>query len=276
VIVWVDGRLADASSPEVSISPLDHAILTGDGVFETLKVCDGVPFAIRRHLARLHRSASALSLRVPADDVLRRAMLDVVEANGLAEGRLRVTLTGGAVATLGSDRGGAEPTTIIAAGPMPAWPASTAVVTVSWPRNERSPLAGVKSVSYAENVVALAHAHRYGAGEAIFGNLAGNLCEGTGSNVFLAYRGRLVTPPLTAGCLAGITRELLLEVTDAVEEDVPLNLLSGAEEAFLSSSTREVQPISSVDGRSLPQVCGPLSTKAADALSELVERDVDP
>jgi branched-chain amino acid aminotransferase len=276
VIVWIDGRLADATSPEGRVSPLDHALLTGDGVFETLKVCGGVPFAITRHLRRLRRSAGVMELTVLDDATLREAIAAVVDANGVVEGRLRVTVTGGAATTLGSDRGGATPTTIVACGPMPAWPDSTAVVTVPWPRNEHSPLAGVKSVSYAENVVALAQARRRGAGEAVFPNTAGNLCEGTGSNVFLVAGGELVTPPLSAGCLAGITRELLLEFGGAVERDVPLAALGEADEAFLSSSTREVQPISAVDGRPLASVPGPLSKEAAEAFRALVLRDLDP
>ena len=94
---------------------------------------------------------------------------------------------------------------------MAPWPAVTEVVVVPWPRNEHGALVGLKTVSYGENVVALAFAADRGAGEALFGNLAGNLCEGTGTNVFVGLAGRLVTPPLSSGCLPGVTRDLLLE-----------------------------------------------------------------
>src|SRR4029078_9248441 len=110
-------------------------------------------------------------------------------------------------------------------------------------RNERCPLAVLKTTSYAENVIALAYAAERGASEAVFGNLAGNLCEGTGTNVFVAVGGRLVTPPLAAGCLAGVTRALVLELTDAVEENVALGALARVDEAFLTSSTRDVQAV---------------------------------
>ena len=113
-------------------------------------------------------------------------------------------------------------------------------------------LAGLKTISYAENVVALHYARERGATEAVFANLAGNLCEGTGTNVFLRIGGRLVTPPLSAGCLAGVTRALVLELTDASEDDLPLAALADADEAFLTSTTRDVQPIRAIDGPRRP------------------------
>ena len=211
-----------------------------------------MPFAARRHLERLALSAAAM--RLPCPDARRAAARRWPRSSpptGWTTARLRITVTGGP-SPLGSDRGDVRPTVIVAGGPLTDWPATTAVVTVPWPRNERAALAGVKTISYGENVVALAYAHERGAGEAIFANLAGNLCEGTGTNVFVAVGGRLVTPPLSSGCLAGVTRDLLLELLDVVEEDVPLSALAAADEAFLSSSTREVQPISAVDGHPLP------------------------
>jgi branched-chain amino acid aminotransferase len=271
--VWIDGRVLDEA--EARISPFDHGLLTGDGVFETLRIYRGVPFAARRHLERLARSAAGLGLTLPSPAVLRTAMDDVVAANGLSEGRLRITVTGG-VAPLGSDRAGAVPTVIIAATTMAPWPQTTPVVAVPWCRNEKGALAGIKTISYAENVVALAYARERGAGEAIFGNLGGDLCEGTGTNVFVGRRGRLMTPTLASGCLPGVTRDLLLEVVDVVETDLPLPALRGADEAFLTSSTREVQPIARVDDRTLPEAPGPLTRAAAGAFQALVERDLDP
>ncbi len=271
--VWIDGEVVEASVARVS--PFDHGLLTGDGVFETLRVYGAVPFAARRHLERLALSAAAMQLPCPEPELLRQAMADVVAANGVESGRMRITLTGG-VAPLGSDRADVRPTVILAVGPLTDWPAATAVVTVPWPRNERAALAGVKTISYGENVVALAYAHERGAGEAIFANLAGNLCEGTGTNVFFAVGGRLITPPLAAGCLAGVTRDLLLELVDVVEDDVPLSALAAADEAFLSSSTREVQPISAVDGVALAAVPGPCTALARSRFADLVRRDTDP
>lgn len=272
-VVWLNGALVEAA--EARVSPFDHGLLTGDGVFETLKVVAGRPFAVRRHLDRLGRSTGGMRLPCPPRALLLAAIDDVIGANGLDAGRLRVTVTGGPGA-LGSDRAAVEPTVIVATGPLPAWPATADVVLAPWPRNERGALVGVKSVSYGENVVALAHARDHGAGEALFANLAGNLCEGTGTNVFVGIGGRLVTPPVSAGCLAGVTRELVLELVDVVEDDIPMAALAGADEAFLTSSTRDVQPLRAVDGRRLGQCPGPLTEKAGAAFRALVGRDLDP
>ena len=271
--VWISGSVCDET--DARISPFDHGLLTGDGVFETLKVYGGVPFAARRHLERLDVSCKGLGLPLADHGRLREAMQQVIEANAIVDGRIRITMTGG-VSPLGSDRGSGGPLIIVAGGALSPWPASTDVSIVPWPRNERGALAGLKTTSYGENVVALAYAKERGGGEAIFGNTVGNLCEGTGTNVFVGIGGRLITPPLSAGCLAGVTRALVLEVTECVEEDVPLSALADADEAFLSSTTREVQPIRAVDGRSLREVPGPLTVRAADAFNSLVSRDLDP
>ncbi|MGH9186037.1 MAG: aminotransferase class IV, partial [Acidimicrobiales bacterium] len=196
-------------------------------------------------------------------------------ANQPGVGRLRITVTGG-VGPLGSGRGDNGPTVVVVTGPLAEWSPTTAVVTVPWPRNERSAIAGLKTISYGENVVALARAHELGASEAIFPNTIGNLCEGTGTNVFVGVEGRLVTPALSAGCLAGITRELLLELGLAEEADVPIAMLTVADEVFLTSSTREIQPVSTVDGNDLPACLGPLTRAAMDAFAKLVARDLDP
>jgi branched-chain amino acid aminotransferase len=272
--VWVNGGLVDAASAVIPVA--DHGLTVGDGLFETMKVVDGHAFAMTRHLARLRRTASGMGLHgVPDDDVLRGAVDDTIAANGAAVGRLRVTVTGG-IGPAGTTRGDAPPTVLVVCGPPGEWDATAAVATVPWPRNERGALAGLKTTSYAENVIALEHAHAAGASEAIFGNTVGNLCEGTGSNVFVVLDGRLLTPPLASGCLAGVTRELVLEVVEAVEEDVPMTALARVEEAFLTSSTRDVQAIGSIDGRPLASAPGPLTRAAMDAWRTLEASSLDP
>jgi branched-chain amino acid aminotransferase len=274
----VDGVLAPAD--ELRISPLDHGLMVGDGVFETLRVYDGVPFAWTRHLERLARSAAGLGLPVPTIDDLRRQADAVLHANDLREARLRITVTGGP-APLGSERAAVDPTVVIAASALTPWPPTADVVTVPWPRNERGATAGLKTISYAENVRALAYAHEHSAGEAVFANTRGDLCEATGSNVFVVQDGALLTPPGDAGCLLGVTRALVLELAaddgvDAHEVDLPLAALAGADEAFLSSTTREVQAIAHVDGAALPAAPGPVTKRLGDLFADLVARNPDP
>jgi branched-chain amino acid aminotransferase len=275
---WVDGRLLPLEEARVSV--LDHGLVVGDGVFETLRVYDRVPFAWTRHLARLRSSADGLGLDIPPVDELRAASDAVLEANGLREARLRITVTGG-VAPPGSGRGHGPPTAFVLAFPFEPAADTIDVVVAPWTRNEHGALAGLKTISYGANVRALAYAAARDAGEAIFANTAGNLCEATGSNVFLVRDDVLVTPPASAGCLLGVTRALLLELCSeigiAVEErDVEIGALGHADEAFLSSTTREVQPIAHVDGVALPAAPGPLSTRLATAFGKLVARNPDP
>lgn len=273
-LVWINGDLVP--SAEATVSVFDHGLTVGDGVFETLKAVEGAPFAARRHLDRLRRSAAGLELSVPAtDDELRMAMDAVLASHGRPSlARVRITVTGGP-APLGSDRGTSGPVIVIAVGPMAPPASETSVCVVPWPRNERSAVAGLKTISYAENVVALAHAKEHGCTEALFANTAGHLCEGTGSNVFVAVDGRLVTPPLSSGCLAGVTRDLVLEVTGAVEEVVPMDTFWAAEEVFLTSTGRDVQPVHRVDDRRLAAP-GPLTVAAAETFAALVAKGDDP
>jgi len=271
--MWVDGRLVDAADARISV--LDHGLTVGDGVFETMRAYDGRPFAVSRHLERLAVSAAGLRLSLPPSGVVREAIADVLASNGIVHGVVRVTVTGGAGPT-GSARGNAEPTVIVVAADLVPWPPTADVAVVPWPRNERGALSGLKSISYGENVVALAWAHDRSADEALFANLAGNLCEGTSTNVFVALGGRLHTPPLSAGCLAGVTRQLVTESCDVVERDLSLAELARAEEAFLTSSTREVQAVRAVDGVPLPRAPGPLTRTAAEALAALILADIDP
>ena len=204
-------------------------------------------------------------------------MAAATDASGLAAARLRLTVTAGR-GPLGSGRGEAGSSVLIGVEPLgaqvnPHAPARVAIV--AWRRNEHGATAGLKTTSYAENVVALAWARRRGADEAIFANTAGRLCEGTGSNVFVVVDGQVLTPPLASGCLAGITRELVLTCTGAVETDLPLAALAEASEAFLTSTMRDVQPIASVDGRPL-RGSGAWTAEVAAAFAALVAGERDP
>jgi branched-chain amino acid aminotransferase len=270
---WINGRLVDDADATVSI--YDHGFTVGDGVFETAKIDHGVPFALTRHLDRLHRSARGLGLDLDIA-VVRKGVDAVLDTVTWDHARLRITVTGG-TSPLGSARGSGGCTIVVAAGPLHGWEPTAKVCTVPWARNERAATVGLKTTSYADNVVALAYAADCGAEEAIFGNTRGELCEGTGSNVFVGIGGRLITPPLESGCLPGVTRALVIEwLGDVVEDAVPLAALESADEAFLTSSTRDIQPIASVDGSALPQAPGPLTQRALDVWARRAAEHSDP
>lgn len=278
--VWFNGALRAAD--RVTLSPFDHGVTVGNGVFETLIAYEGIPFAFRRHHERLMRSAAVMDLPVPVPQILRDAAISVIAANGLEEqpARVRITVTGGP-SPLGSERGSAGTTVMVAASAAPFMGEAEDVWVVPFTRNENGALVGVKSTSYGENVVALTHAKDRGAGEAILGNTKGGLCEGTGTNVFVVDEDGLVTPPLESGCLAGVTRALVLELCaregiPVREEALPLEALRRASEAFLTSTTREVQPIASVDGMAMLAVPGELTDRLRRAFREMAASDVDP
>jgi len=278
MIVWINGGLTPLE--DAAISPLDHGLVVGDGVFETIRVYRGQPFAWTRHAKRLHVSADGIGLTAPAADELRAAADAVLAANDLVDARLRITVTGGP-APPGSRRAPVPPTVVVVAFALEPTSETASVMVVPWTRNEGGALTGLKTISYAENVRALAYVEARGANEAIFPNTQGNLCEATGSNVFLVLDGACVTPPLAAGCLNGVTRQLLLEIAPATgvaieERDVPVEALRRADEAFVTSTVRELQPIASVDGTALPVAPGPITKQLAAAFTDLTNRDVDP
>lgn len=276
VRVWVDGRRVDPAAP--AIPALDHGVTVGDGAFEACKVVGGKAFALSRHARRLDRSLEGLGLP-PADHVfLSRGIDAVLSGEPIRFGRLRYSVTGGP-GPLGSDRTGTALTYIVTAAPQPPVPASGKVVVVPWTRNERSATAGLKTTSYADNVVALAYAQARGGIEAVLANTRGELCECTGSNIFVVVDGAILTPPVESGLLRGITRELLLEWCVEAgmpvrEQALPLDVLTTADEVFLTSSTKDVMPVHAVDDRRL--AVGSLTQAAARVFERCARERMDP
>lgn len=272
--LWINGQISTIEAAR--ISPFDHGLLVGDGVFETLPARNGALFAAREHWERMVHSCEVMGLIPPTWDVFEQGLLAVLDANGLTDARLRVTLTSGE-GPLGSERGPGEGTLIVTAAIQKPWPPTESVCLVPWTRNEHGALAGVKSISYGENVRALAYAKARHYNEALLANTRGELCEGTGSNIFVVIEGRLLTPPLSSGCLAGVTRALVLQACrDAglayAEEAMPTSVLQICEEAFLTSSTRDVHPIAEIDARPLPHAPGPVTQVVKEAFADLVRR----
>ena len=271
--IWLNGRLYD-DPHQAAVAGIDHGLVVGDGVFETLKVTEAGAFAIRRHLARLNRSAAALGLPQPDHGEIREAIDAVLDGRDFPRGKLRITYTGGC-GPLGSEAPYGPPTLIIMLAPANAAPQSTSIVTAPWTRNEHGALAGVKSTSYAENVRTLGYAAERGCSEAIFLNTAGHVCEGTGTNIFLVFKDTIVTPPLSSGPLAGVTRELIMERSMVEERDVTLSEAKAADEAFLTSSMRDIQGIERWDYQVFSRT-RPTTQSLATSFAEWFEAEIDP
>jgi branched-chain amino acid aminotransferase len=251
----VDGAISPTAEARVPVA--DDGLLRGDGVFEMIRLYGGRPFALGEHLDRLERSAAAIELPVDRAAVEREvgALLD---AFGEDDAALRIVLT----------RGGRR---IVLTEALPTWPDSARVATVTYSPTEI--LTGVKSTSYAANMQATRIAAARGADEAILVRPDGVVLEAPTSAVFWVSDGELRTPSLDTGILDSITRDRILAALDVAEGDYDADDLRGAEQAFLASTTREVQPISAVDGRELPGA-PTRAREAADALRAAVEREL--
>lgn len=278
--VWLNGRILDPADATLLVT--DHGITVGDGVFETIGVRDGEPVARTRHIRRLLWCAEKMAMQLPEwQDVEAGidAVLAACDDATRAFGRMRVTWTSGD-GPLGSGRGPGPGSLIVWAEAATEWAPTSRIAVCPWPRNERGAMAGIKTTSYAENVVALTWAKQFGADEAILLDTRGNVCEGTGSNIVWAVDGELVTPALSTGCLAGITRALVLQTSDVREAEVDESALARCTGAAVLSSTRDVHPVSWLrlsDGtvREFFDV-DPLISAANDALLALYRHDVNP
>jgi branched-chain amino acid aminotransferase len=245
-------------SEQALIPVTDDGLLRGDGVFEVSRLYRGVPFAHREHIDRMRLSAA--NLRLPADfDALERETDALLEAAGPVDGQIRVVLT----------RGGRR---IITVEPLPPQPPVARVATVTY--RPTILLDGVKSLSYAANVLAVRLARERGFDEALFVTPEGRVLEGATWTFFWVEAGRLLTTPLDDHILDSITRRLIVAGSGAVERSCTLADLTRADEAFIASSAREVQPITVIDDIELPAAPGPVSRAAHLALLGHIEREV--
>ena len=254
-IVWLNGELLDEH--EATVPALDRGVLWGYGLFETMRAYGGAVWAFDEHYDRLCAGGEVIGLDVPDADTVARSLGDVLVANDLVDAGVRVTITAGAgPPDPQSDAEG--PSNILAT----AWPlrdytelyaSGAALVTI--PGGGR-PLAGVKTTSYAVSVAGRHIARNAGGDDALFVDGDGHVLEATGSNLFVARDGRLITPPLTEAVLPGVTRRHVLRVAsdagfETAEEPLHVDDLFAADDVVLTSSLREVYPARSVDGRPL-------------------------
>src|SRR5215213_1526844 len=254
--MWLASVNGAVSPVEEALIPVsDEGLLRGDGGFEVMRVYGGTPFALDEHLARLAHTCAGLRLDVDLE-ALRAEALAVI---GAPESLVRLVVT----------RGGHR----IAIGePLPAHPATARVATGTYAPTRI--LNGLKTLSYAANMLAVRIAKEQGADEALFVTPHGRVLEGPTWTFFWVAGGALHTPPLSDGILDSITRRRLLDEADVTEAPCTLDDVRGAEEAFIASSVREVMPIASVDDIVVPQAPGPVSRAAHDAFRRRVEREL--
>lgn len=243
--MWTEVRnQAGSISSNPIVSAQDHGLLVGDGIFETLQTQAGTILSLDRHLDRMRRSAAIVGFPEVPESSISDALQNLRKNADFQEvaGRLRITLTSG-VGALGSNRSD-DWTLIISWVNSAAWPAFANVQISNVTRYSKSILAGAKTTSYMENVIALQNAKAAGFDEAILLNENGHISEGTGSNIFFIKDREIFTPPLSSGALGGITRELLMDTVPAIKELqlVPADV-ARMDAAFLTSSTRDLQPI---------------------------------
>jgi branched-chain amino acid aminotransferase len=273
-MVNVNGKITDQANAVVSV--FDHGFLYGEGVYETLRTYSGQPFLFDRHMRRLRKSASMLSLSVPAaNEEIDRRFRETMKAVGLGtqgrEAYLRILVTRGIGELTYDPAACGDPTIVIIAKPhvdppVDAFERGVMVALVDIVRNHPgsvNPL--IKSNNLLNNALAMQEAFRRGAFEGVMRNYRGELAECTTANLFVVKDGEALTPPLDAGLLAGITREYLFEVGRdtgiAVREQTLRDAdLLGADEAFLTSTTRELVPIVRVDNHTIGEgVPGPVT-----------------
>jgi branched-chain amino acid aminotransferase len=235
MMLWLDGRLRHAG--EAAILPSDRGFLLADGLFETIRVTAGVIAHFPRHMARLRGGAAVLALPLPWSDVeLAGAAAAVIAANQNA-GSLRLTVTRGPGPRGVVPPATATPTLLITAAPFaPPLLSARLVIARGTCRNERSPLARIKSLGYGDGILARLEAARAGADDALLLNTRGTIAEATAASLFLRRDGRWLTPPVADGALPGIARGLLLEAGFAEERSLAESDLDGAESVFLANS----------------------------------------
>ncbi len=246
---------------KAALDPRDRGFTLGDGLFETIRVRDGRPLLLDLHLARLRAGAGRIGLsRVPDDETLSGAIRMTLEANGLSDAAVRLTVSRGVPANRGlSSKPEPAPSLVVHAQPFAGYPAELysrglRAATSSIPRNERSPLARIKALSYLDNVLARREADASGVDEALMLNTAGHLACASAANLFLARGETLLTPDPESGVLPGTVRGLVLAELapqmglTAVERTVRTEELATADEAFLTSALLGVMPLTEVDG----------------------------
>src|SRR6266481_8093505 len=278
--IFIDGKFYSESNAKVSV--FDHGLLYGDGVFEGIRFYNGRVFRLEEHLERLWDSARSICLDIPMSmSEMTEALLETIRQNDLRDGYIRLLVTRG-VGNLGLNPTQCKhPSVIIITATIALYPPEIyakglTVVTVATRRTNPSALnPAVKSLNYLNNVMARIEANQANADEALMLNDQGNVAECTADNVFVIKRGQIVTPPVTAGALRGITRSVAFEIAEelgfkTLKADITRHDIYVADECFLTGTAAEIIPVVKADGRMIGNgKPGPITTRIIARFREM-------
>jgi branched-chain amino acid aminotransferase len=285
--VFIDGKFYDERAAKISV--FDHGLLYGDGVFEGIRAYHGRVFKLREHIDRLFCSAKAILLNVPMSHAhIMRAVVEACRINKIRDGYIRLVVTRGA-GTLGLNPNRCKnPSVIIIADKIQLYPPvlyqkGMEIVTVPTVRSLHSALnPAIKSLNYLNNILAKIEANHAGCEEAVMLNAEGFVAECTGDNLFIVKKGELLTPPLSAGALYGITRGVVMELAEeeglaVAEPNLTRYDLFNADECFLTGTGAEIVPVVKIDGRVIGTgKPGPITRKLVTEYHALTKTSGEP
>jgi branched-chain amino acid aminotransferase len=262
----------------VRLSPGQAGLLNGWGLFTTIRIHDGIPFAFERHWSRLERDAERTRCPFPfAADTVREQLAMLLQANTVQEGAARIYAIYNQVGFWRSAENFPRVDLLLCSADLPSYREPCRLGLREFGRYAASPLAGVKVLSWLDNVWNYYEAQQAGFDEVVLLNERGEVAECTAANIFCVRGGRVTTPPLNSGCLSGITRSVLLEIGASVGVEVKEAVLRpddlyAADEVFISSTNRSMLGVSEINGRQIAAAPGPVTLKMENAFGEYVKR----
>jgi len=288
LLIYIDGEFYPEN--EAKISVFDHGLLYGDGVFEGIRVYNGRIFKLGEHIERLYESAKTVGIEVPlSKEEFKKAIIEVVRRNNLRDAYIRPIVTRGR-GRLGLDpRHCQKPTVIIIPQRLEEYPltvaAKKAVRAIVSSIRRTPPFClppMVKSLNYQNNILAKLEAIRAGVDEAIMLDWMGYVCEGTGDNIFIVKNGVLITPPIYASILPGITRQTIIDIAkrlkmEVLERNITIHDLYNADEVFLTATGIEIVPVIEIDGRKIGSgEPGPVFIRIKEEFENLTQKTGTP
>jgi branched-chain amino acid aminotransferase len=282
-LIYIDGEFSPKSEAKVSV--YDHGLLYGDGVFEGIRAYSGIVFKLKEHLDRLYRSAHTIRLQIPlTKSEMTRAVLETLRKNNLKDAYLRLVVTRG-IGDLGLDpRKCPKPTVIIIAEPIIQIYGAEAkekgmTAIISWVKRDSvdATTHEIKSLNYLNSILAKIEANAAGVDEAICLDKNGFVCEGTGENIFMVKEGKIATPPISTGALAGVTRERVMKMAEdlgkiVMERNITPNELFNADEVFFTGTAAEVVPVTEINRRIIGDgKPGPVTKRLMEEFDRIVK-----